>query len=210
MEYKSLSFKAENIEGRTFTGYASTWDLDQGGDIIVPGSFKKTLAEAGAKVKILWQHNEPIGVPVSMTEDSKGLLVTGKISQTRLGDEALTLVKDGVIDSMSIGYRVINSDYNEKGQRVIRELALKEFSLVTFPMNEAAIITGVKSIRDRIGSGANISEQELKQLSEMVADLNALLKREPSNGTHEVKQPHEMTELKKLADIMGQLARDFK
>lgn len=212
MEYKSLGFKAENIEGRSFMGYASTWDLDQGDDIIQMGAFKKTLAEAGARVKILWQHDQyaPIGIPVLMREDSKGLYVEGKISETRQGDEALTLLKDGVIDSMSIGYRVINADYDSKGVRIIKELALKEFSLVTFPMNEAAIVTGVKSIRDRIASGAKVTDKELKQLSEMVADLSALLKKEPSNDTQEMKQPQNLSEFKRLADVMGQLAQTFK
>lgn len=193
MKLKSLDFKADDVsvKERTFTGYASTWDLDQGGDIIVKGAFTKTLQEAGSRVKVLWQHHEPIGIPMSMIEDDKGLLVTAKISKTRLGDEALELMNDGVIDRMSIGYRIPEgkSEYNSDGIRIIKELKLLEFSLVTFPMNEAAVITGVKQVRDMVSQAHKFNQSDLEQLADMVDELNALLKREPSSDTHSKGQP---------------------
>ena len=198
MKLQSMDFKADavSVKERTFTGYASTWDLDQGGDLIVQGAFAKTLKEAGSRVKVLWQHHEPIGIPTEMSEDKKGLLVTAKISKTRLGDEALELMSDGVIDRMSIGYRIPEgkSEYNSDGIRVIRELKLMEFSLVTFPMNEAAVITDVKRVRDMVSVGQHFTPSDLKQLSEMMDDLNALLCREP-RSTHHKGQPQELTDL---------------
>jgi HK97 family phage prohead protease len=195
MKLKSMDFKADavSVKDRTFTGYASTWDLDQGGDLIVEGAFSKTLKEAGARVKVLWQHHEPIGRPVTMEEDRKGLLVTAKISKTRLGDEALELMNDGVIDRMSIGYRIPEgkSEYNSDGVRIIRELKLLEFSLVTFPMNEAAVITDVKRVRDMVSAGGNFTQSDLKQLSEMMDDLNALLHQEPRRRTPGNTQPQD-------------------
>lgn len=199
MQLKSLDFKADavSVKERTFTGYASTWDLDQGGDIITEGAFSKTLKEAGGRVKVLWQHHEPIGKPISMEEDRKGLLVTAKISKTRLGDEALELMNDGVIDRMSIGYRIPEgkSEYNSDGIRIIRELKLLEFSLVTFPMNEAAVITDVKRVRDLIGQTRAFNENDLKELGDMVDQLNALLKREPHASTHAQGQPQDLAAL---------------
>ncbi|MCK4957744.1 MAG: HK97 family phage prohead protease [Planctomycetes bacterium] len=193
MHLKSLEFKADavSIKDRTFTGYASTWDVDYGGDLIVKGAFAKTLKEAGSRVKVLWQHYEPIGVPTHMEEDTKGLLVTAKVSKTRLGDEALELLADKVIDRMSIGYRIPEgkSEYNSDGVRVIKELQLLEFSLVTFPMNDAAIVTGVKTVRDMLSCKNRIDPAELKQLNDMVDELNALLHREPSKGTRGGRQP---------------------
>lgn len=199
MKFKSLSFKADAVDmnERTFAGYASTWDLDQGGDLITKGAFTKTINEAGGRVKVLWQHSEPIGRPLSMEEDEKGLFVTAKISKTRLGDEALELMKDGVLDRMSIGYRIPEgkSEYNADGIRIIRELKLLEFSVVTFPMNEAAVITDVKRVRDMVSVNRNFSAKDLQQLSEMMDDLNALLGREPSKGTRGPGQPHDLAEL---------------
>lgn len=197
MEYKALQFKSDdvNMSSRTFAGYASTWDEDLGGDIISKGAFNKTM-ERKYRVKVLWQHNEPIGKSMNMSTDSKGLFVEGKISRTRLGDEAIELMSDGVIDQMSIGFSIPNgkSDYNEKGNRLIHEVKLYEYSLVTFPMNEKAIITSVKSVSDAIRSGA-YNANEVKELSEALAELNALLKNEPPKGTHIGEQPQDLKAL---------------
>jgi len=153
VEYKALQFKAEDIdaEKRIISGYASTYDLDQGGDIIIRGAFTKTLAEKAARVKVLWQHNGnmPIGKPVKMQEDENGLFVESYIAKTAQGDEALELVKEGIIDSMSIGYIVKESEYKDDGVRLLKEVELMEYSLVTWPMNEAAVITGVKSLEPK-------------------------------------------------------------
>lgn len=153
MEYKAIQFKADDVdaESRIISGYASTYDLDQGGDIIVRGAFAKTLEVGSKRVKVLWQHNSqmPIGRPVKMQEDDKGLFVESYIAKTRQGDEALELAREGIIDSMSIGYQVNESEYKDDGVRVIKELTLMEYSLVTWPMNEAAVITGVKSLEPK-------------------------------------------------------------
>ena len=197
MEYKALEFKNDdvNVGARTFAGYASTFDEDLGGDIISKGAFNKTM-ERKDRVKVLWQHNEPIGKSVDMRTDSKGLYVEGKISKTRLGDEAIELMQDGVIDQMSIGFSIPNgkSEYNEKGNRLIHEVKLFEYSLVTFPMNEKAIITSVKSVSDAIRSGA-YNANEVKELSEALAELNALLKSEPPKSTHIGQQPQDLDAL---------------
>jgi len=173
MEYKALQFKADDVDAdkRMISGYASTYDLDKGGDIIVRGAFQKTLSEGAAKVKVLWQHNSqmPIGRPVSMTEDERGLFVESYIAKTRQGDEALELAREGIIDSMSIGYMVNESEYKDDGVRVITELTLMEYSLVTWPMNEAAIITGIKSLEvreiERVLREAGLSRSQAKAVA---------------------------------------------
>jgi len=146
---KNLGFEYKaNADKREFEGYASTWDRDLGGDQILPKAFQKSILERfpNKKIKILWQHNEPLGLPTHMEEDSKGLYVKGKISKTRLGDEAIELIRDGVIDQMSIGYDVVKDDISEDGEtRYLKELILYEFSPVTFPMNPMADITSVKT-----------------------------------------------------------------
>jgi HK97 family phage prohead protease len=205
MEYKALQFKSDdvNMSSRTFAGYASTWDEDLGGDIISKGAFNKTM-ERKDRVKVLWQHNEPIGKSMNMSADSKGLFVEGKISKTRLGDEAIELMNDGVIDQMSIGFSIPSgkSDYNEKGNRLIHEVKLYEYSLVTFPMNEKAIITSVKSVSDALRSGA-YNANEVKELSEALAELTALLKSEPPKGTHIGQQPQDLKALQDALKSFG-------
>lgn len=155
MEYKALQFKAENVDKdeRIISGYASTWDVDQGNDKILRGAFSKTLSTNADRVKVLWQHQSdtPIGKPRVMREDDRGLYVESFIARTSKGDEALELAKEGIIDSMSIGFtlRADDVEQDEEGVRMIRSLNLMEYSLVTWAMNEAAVITAVKSVHPR-------------------------------------------------------------
>lgn len=147
-EIKALPFEVKiDAAKRTIEGYASTFgNKDFVDDIVMPGAFKKTIQERGNQVKVLWQHMDPIGKAIHMEEDSKGLYVEAYISNTTLGNDALALAQDGVIDKLSIGYEVIKDDY-DAGQkaRLLKELKLHEFSMVTFPANDQAAITGVKS-----------------------------------------------------------------
>ncbi len=148
---KALEFKAAvNLEERTFEGYASTFgNVDQVGDIIMQGAFTKTIQERFPKgdIKILWQHYEPLGMPIEIREDENGLYVKGRISKTALGDDALELMRDGVVNRMSIGFSIVKADFDDQtGNRIIREVKLWEFSPVTFPANEKAVITAVKHL----------------------------------------------------------------
>jgi uncharacterized protein len=191
METKALKFDESVVdtEERTFKGYASTFgNRDEVGDIIEAGAFTKTIAERGPngtkQIKILWQHSEPLGMPTIMQEDSKGLYVEGKISKTRLGDEALELMRDGVVDKMSIGFSIPGgkSDWDEKrGSRIIREVKLFEFSPVTFPANEMASIEDVKSIEGLIAlvKSGYATDEKLAKLRSIYAQLKAVLEAEP-------------------------------
>lgn len=173
MEYKQLSFKADDVgeDGRTFAGFASTPDLDQGGDIVIKGAFGRTIAQRPV-VKMLWNHKAdlmPIGVYTKMEEREGGLYVEGKLSDTQLGRDAAVLLKDGAIDSMSIGYIVKDHDYKDDGIRVIKDLDLFEVSLVNFPMNEKAVITSVKSLDareiERVLREAGLSRSQAKAIA---------------------------------------------
>jgi HK97 family phage prohead protease len=75
---KSMPFEYKaNTAKREFEGYASTYKRDLVGDQVVKGAYKKTLDERlpNGKIKILYQHSDPVGLPLEMYEDSKGLYV---------------------------------------------------------------------------------------------------------------------------------------
>lgn len=145
-----LDIKAIGEDG-TFTGYASVFGVkDQGRDIVMPGAFNKSLKTYPAnKVKMLYQHDpgEPVGVWTSFEEDAKGLKATGRfITETARGREVHALAKSGAVDGLSIGYRTIRDEMDRKqGARLLHEVELREVSIVTFPMNESATITAVKT-----------------------------------------------------------------
>lgn len=152
-EIKALpvEFNAKSVRNDgTFEGYASTFNnIDNGFDVVVPGAFTKSLqSRPAARVKMLWQHDvtQPIGVWTHAAEDSKGLFVKGRVLRdVQKGAEAYALMKEGVIDSMSIGYQTLESDFAKNGSRQLKELGLMEISLVTFPMNDQATVTTVKN-----------------------------------------------------------------
>ncbi len=153
MERKFMEFKGD-IDKRTFEGYAAAYgNIDADGDIIERGAFSKSIADdfPAGRIKILWRHNDPIGIPVEMREDDHGLFVVGKISKTALGNDALELMKDKVVDRMSVGFNMPegSASWDKDGIRHIHHGALKEFSVVPFPANDSAIITAVKELTPR-------------------------------------------------------------
>jgi HK97 family phage prohead protease len=141
MERKAVGFdfKGMGEDGR-FGGYASLFGVkDLGGDVVRAGAFTKSL-QSGMKPKMLWQHDpsQPIGVWDDVREDAKGLYVEGRIlSDVKQGAEALSLIRAGAIDGMSIGYRTKEAT-RENGARSLNEVELHEVSIVTFPMLPSA------------------------------------------------------------------------
>ena len=145
-----LDSKAVKEDG-SFEGYASVFNnVDQGHDIVMPGAFKSSLKDRpAARIKMLWQHDprQPIGAWSDAAEDTKGLFVKGNLAMgTTLGRETYELMKMGAIDGMSIGFMTLEDDFDRNtGIRRIGKADLREISVVTFPMNEAATISAVKS-----------------------------------------------------------------
>ncbi len=149
-EIKAVSQKEEDGQQfGYFEGYASTFGtLDSYDDIVVKGAFTDGLGKR--KVKMLWQHGgyDVIGSYPEIYEDDRGLYCKGRINLgVEKGREAYALLKAGDVDSMSIGYSTKLSEYDsEKDIRYLKEIDLWEISLVTFPANDMATITDVKSI----------------------------------------------------------------
>ena len=214
-ELKKLVFeseiKAENSKG-IFTGYGSIFgNEDQGNDIMQKGAFTKSLVNRPvSKVKMLYQHktDEPIGVFTDMYEDSKGLFVKGQLAMgTQKGREAYELLKMGALDGMSIGFRADpeKQGYNEnkRGVRTLKEVDLMEISLVTFPMNESALIETVK------GNAKNIREWE-----KILREAGNLSRTEAKIGakalSESLSQRDAGDDSQQLADLINKVANIIK
>lgn len=163
VEFKTFEFDLREVKEDSDTkvgrieGYASTFgNIDLGLDIVEKGAFKKTIKE-NVKWPILADHNpyEPIGINIEASEDSKGLSVVGELElDVQKAKERYLLAKQakrhGGRAGLSIGYMTIKAepDANNPRLRVLKELKLYEYSLVTFPMNTEALVTAAKSIGD--------------------------------------------------------------
>ncbi len=171
MEVKSfdfLEFKALTEEGE-FEGYAAIFNnVDLGGDRILPGAFAKTLKKTGGKVPILADHmsREQIGWGLEAVEDKRGLKVRGKLNfAVQRAAEKYALAKQasevGARMGLSIGYQAVKPTY-EGDVRILKEIDLLEFSLVTFPMNTRAGITAIKGGHFVLRGGASCTTRDLE------------------------------------------------
>ncbi len=149
---QSIDLDTKDIDdtGR-FEGFASTYgNIDRGNDIVASGAFTASLkARPIEKVKMLLHHDtrNPIGVWESAKSTKEGLFVTGQlVLETQAGAETYALLKRGILDAMSIGFRTVEDSWNrDKDIRTINKADLMEISIVTFPMNESATINAVKA-----------------------------------------------------------------
>lgn len=146
-----LKFVAET---GVFEGYASVFGItDSVNDKIAPGAFAASLEEykrRGSLPPLLWQHDarQPIGIWREMHEDGHGLFVRGElfVNDISQAHEAGKLLREKAVTGLSIGYRVRESRRDEKtGVRVLTDIELIEISIVTFPANDRARITAVKT-----------------------------------------------------------------
>jgi phage head maturation protease len=85
----------------------------------------------------------PLGRATLLREDRAGLYGEFHVSKTAGGDEALELVRDGALDSFSVGFTPIKQ-VQRNGVTVRTETGIREASLVTFPAYEDALVGGVR------------------------------------------------------------------
>ena len=193
-------------------GYGAVFNnVDDGGDKILPGAFKKTIIEKLPIKRIkfadfhnTWRSSEDIiGIIEEAKEDDYGLWIKARLSKSVRAQEVREKVKDGILDALSIGYRAVKYSYektdeNEPTVRILEELELFEVSVVAFGMNSLAVITDAKNsneigipklfsmLRSKIET-VGLSESEKKELREAINNLKALLDDEPSNDTQNPK-----------------------
>jgi len=128
-------------------GYVAAFNnKDLGGDVILPGAFDASLA-AGHKVRFLRQHDHSkvLGTVLELKADAHGLRGRFRISRTPLGEETYQLLKDGALDSFSIGYLPDEAEHKDNGVRELKQLTLLESSVVSLPINPRALVTAVKA-----------------------------------------------------------------
>jgi HK97 family phage prohead protease/HK97 family phage major capsid protein len=136
---KALPSATETIESIFIEGYASTVDVDRGGDVVSASAWAKGMDNYLKNPIILAQHDydDPIGRMIEHRIDAKGLWVKARISAAA---EVFNLIKDEVLTAFSIGFRILDAEYNAAAEVfLITDLELVEISVVSVPMNQNAL-----------------------------------------------------------------------
>ena len=175
---------ADGGDGRTVEAYAAVFDEpaeihDHEGhyvEVIDRAAFNRAIDHASrarggfpGSVKVLWNHGRdlsgtpsdrfsmPIGVPVDIRAETRGLLTRTRYSETPLADEVLENIRAGSITSQSFTGAIMRSDPQlRRGDkyragasgdlRTVRrtELGLREYGPVLWPAYSGAEIMGVR------------------------------------------------------------------
>ena len=190
-------------DGRTVVAYASVFTpyevRDQDGHYEErnnPALFTRTLSHGDpSRFQVLFNHGMtiqgtpseryamPLGVPLDVKVDGRGLLTVVRYSKTPLGEEVLQLIRDGAIRAMSWSGQWIRSrragTSPTSGLPIIErmEATLREFGPTPFPMAASAEIVSVRSVTSLLAEVDALSADErqalLTQLSVTPADPDA-------------------------------------
>lgn len=153
-----------------FAGYASVFDkLDESGDIVMPGAFRKSLGKRGReRIRLLFQHDpkEPVGIWENIAEDGFGLWAEGRlVPGVPRADALRRLIEKRAVDGLSIGFRTVRATREPaSGHRKLWQIDLWEISIVTFPMMDAA----------RIAPGAKLPERDARLARSLNAAISLL------------------------------------
>ena len=138
---KELPKASDTIDSIFIEGYASTIDIDRSGDVVPASVWEAGIKNYLKNPIILAQHDhdDPIGRMVEHKLDAKGLWIKARISAAA---EVFSLIKDEVLTAFSIGFRVLDAEYNSAAEVfVIKELELVEISVVSVPCNQNTIFS---------------------------------------------------------------------
>jgi HK97 family phage prohead protease len=191
-------------DGRTVTAYAATFgDPYEVGDIhghyfesINPKAFNRTISRGFSGVAVLYNHGMqlgtttqpsdrfgvPLGVPLEIRADARGLLTRTRYSKTPLADEVLELIRDGGITSQSFRGPIFQSARPQRhasGLQLIErtELGLRDYGPTPFPVNVGAEMVSVRSTDLLTVDPADLTDDER---AELLAALNQSLTPPPA------------------------------
>lgn len=202
---KGLPSAEDPVDSITIEGYASTTDIDRHGDVIPASVWEGGLKNYLNNPVILayHDHDEPVGRMIEHKVDSKGLWIKARISAA--AETVFNLVKDGVLTAFSVGFRILDAEYNSAAEVfLVKELELHEISVVSVPANQNTLFSLAKSFE---------SDDDYKSFKmQFVPESNSAKGLESSTGTNgtiikEFKMDPKEIE-KMLADAAKQAAEN--
>lgn len=155
-----VEVRAAKTEDRIVEGiavpYNETANIGYFKERMAPGSV--TLADT---VQLKYEHDKVIGKVLDGKETPEGFLIRARISETPLGEEVYTLVKDGAINKFSIGFQAVADKVGADNTITRTSVLVREVSLVPQPAYEGASVLSVRS-----DDSQDLNTEVLSELSE--------------------------------------------
>jgi HK97 family phage prohead protease len=142
----TLDASADGEPSRQITGLAVPWNVKatlSGGESVV--FLEGSLPEDGPMPKLLEYHDDTrvIGRVTERVSTPEGMMFVAKLSATRAADDALALLADGALDSVSVGAVPTRFKRLADGTLEVSEAKFVELSVVTVPAYESAQVYSV-------------------------------------------------------------------
>jgi phage head maturation protease len=192
---------ADGSPKRTITGIALPYNTEatvSGGQVVsfLPGS----LPTDGKAPKLYMSHDSTsaIGILSERVDSPEAMYFTAKVSTTALGNEALILAADGVLDAVSVGVNPTKFTFNDDGVMIVEAADWLELSLVPQPAFAGAVITKVAASSD-----ANVDEL----CNNDSGDSGTAT--EPIEETPEMEATPEVPEVIEASKVFAQPKRQF-
>lgn len=185
-----MSVRIESEETRTVTGIAVPYETEAHGEVFARDA---VTLEPGAK--LFWQHEEPIGLITSGEHTDEGFVVTARVSETSLGNDVMTMLRDGVIDKFSVGFQLRNYEMVD-GIRRVTDALVREVSAVVWPWYSSADITTVRTEQN------SEDETSSEDTTDVTSSANSL-----GETMSEMTPAPDAAEVRELQDGLAHLER---
>tara|TARA_R100000315_G_scaffold56876_3_gene31353 strand:+ start:3810 stop:4535 length:726 start_codon:yes stop_codon:yes gene_type:complete len=138
---------------------------DRGGDFIAPTAFDKDMRGRKGMI-MLKDHDQSVSSVVGhwykFKKDDKGWLATGKLYKTPETEHVYEMVKNGAINTVSIGGIWVYEDGPKNTKQIIKG-KLFETSIVAVPMNKDALITSVDENETKSFVAEDVKQKETEK-----------------------------------------------
>ena len=160
-ESTALSFAIDwrapvSTDERTIGGLAVPWNETSmltpspAGERFLPGSLTRSVKARGDRLKLFRGNHGHDLVPVGRitkvdARHPDGLWTEWRIANTATGDQTLEEVREGLLDSFSVGFRAIKTQRGADGAREIVEAELGEVTLLPTGAYDGARVLEVRA-----------------------------------------------------------------
>lgn len=216
--YKSLDMEVRDVDAKEgiVSGYFSAFGMvDSDGDIIMPGAFKRSIADWGpmgkGRIKHLLNHDpsKPLGKMMELDEDEYGLRYVSKVGTHALGKDFVKMVESGLIAEHSIGFKTLREQKGADANEIYEVMLFEGSSLTAWGANENTPLIGMKNMRsvediqaqikafEKFIRDSNVTEEtidlclikvkQLAQALEQMSSTEAVIATPPQQKNEEVK-----------------------